>query len=262
MKNEIEIKYKLPRDWEKTEDISFVQLSDFITQLHDSAYTAAVKAVNRFATIRNYMIGFYIVEYEQHGSDRAKYGDKLLRRLAERVNKRGINETLLKVSRSFYLAYPQVKNYLQGKTPEKIGCPEKSATPSHQFEIPADKLISQLSFSHIREILTVADPLARFFYELECIKCCWSVKELRRQIATNLYCCAPKKVRKWSIMRLPAWTTSSSFLHTCFLCLIKRCWKTLLSKKQKDRVSSDTSVFVIANCSWRNCSNKFSCSST
>ena len=103
------------------------------------------------------------------------------------MNKRGINETLLKVSRSFYLAYPQVKNYLQGKTPEKIDCPEKSATPSHQFEIPADKLISQLSFSYIREMLTVDDPLARFFYELECIKCCWSVKELRRQIATNLY---------------------------------------------------------------------------
>ncbi|MBO6055361.1 MAG: hypothetical protein J6P84_00050, partial [Alphaproteobacteria bacterium] len=64
---EIEIKYKLPRDWEKTADISFVQLSDFITQLHDSAYTTSVKAVNRLATIRNYLIGFYIVEYEQHG---------------------------------------------------------------------------------------------------------------------------------------------------------------------------------------------------
>ncbi|MBR4531476.1 DUF1016 family protein [bacterium] len=163
MKNEIEIKYKLPRDWEKTADISFVQLSDFITQLHDSAYTAAVKAVNRFATIRNYMIGFYIVEYEQHGSDRAKYGDKLLRRLAERVNKRGINETLLKVSRAFYLAYPQVKEYLLGKTAELIGNFEKSAMPSHQFKIPAEKLISQLSFSHIREILTVDNPLARFF---------------------------------------------------------------------------------------------------
>ena len=167
MKNEIEIKYKLPRDWEKTADISFVQLSDFITQLHDSAYTAAVKAVNRFATIRNYMIGFYIVEYEQHGSDRAKYGDKLLRRLAERVNKRGINETLLKVARAFYLAYPQVKDYLLGKTTELIGNFEKSAMPSHQFKIPAEKLISQLSFSHIREILTVDNPLARFFYELK-----------------------------------------------------------------------------------------------
>ena len=158
MKNEIEIKYKLPSDWEKTADISFAQLSDFITQLHDSAYTAAVKAVNRFATIRNYIIGFYIVEYEQHGSDRAKYGDKLLRRLAERVNKRGINETLLKVSRAFYLAYPQVKEYLLGKTDELIDNSEKSATVSHQFKIPAETLISQLSFSHIREILTVDNP--------------------------------------------------------------------------------------------------------
>ena len=187
MKDEVEIKYKLPLDWGKTNDMSFDQLSDFVIQLHDSAYTASVKAVNRLATIRNYLIGFYIVEYEQHGSDRAKYGEKLLKRLAERVNKRGINETLLKVSRSFYLAYPQVKGYLQEKTPEKIASSEKSATASHQFEIPAEKLISQLSFSHIREILTVDDPLARFFYELECIKCCWSVKELRRQIATNLY---------------------------------------------------------------------------
>ena len=61
-----------------------------------------VKAINRFATVRNYVIGFYIVEYEQHGSDRAKYGDRLLKRLAEKVNKRGINETLLKNCRNFY----------------------------------------------------------------------------------------------------------------------------------------------------------------
>jgi predicted nuclease of restriction endonuclease-like (RecB) superfamily len=59
--------------------------------------------------------------------------------------------------------------------------------PSDKFITPADKLISHLSFSHLVEILTVDDPLARFFYETECIKCCWSVKELRRQISTNLY---------------------------------------------------------------------------
>ena len=87
------------------------------------------------------------------------------------------NETLLKVSRSFYLTYPQVKNYLVGK----------SATVSHQFETSPELLLSRLSFSHIREILTVDDKLALFFYETECIKCCWSVKELRRQISTNLF---------------------------------------------------------------------------
>ena len=147
----------------------------------------------------NYVIGFYIVEYEQHGNDRAKYGDKLLKRLAERVNKRGINETLLKVSRAFYLNYPHVKSYLEGKsaTPSHQSAlvssmassesSERGAMKSHQFITPAEQIISQLSFSHIREIMTVDDSFARFFYETECMRCCWSVKELRRQISTNLY---------------------------------------------------------------------------
>ena len=58
---------------------------------------------------------------------------------------------------------------------------------SEKFVTPPEKLMSNLSFSHIVEILTLDDPLARFFYETECIQCCWSVKELRRQISTNLY---------------------------------------------------------------------------
>ena len=171
-----------------------------VLQIHDATQTAAIKTVNRFATVRNYVIGYYIVEYEQHGSDRAKYGDQLLKRLAERVGRKGINETLLKVSRRFYLDYPQIHFYLLGQISPTASdlldensatmshlSVRKSATASHFFETPAEKLISQLSFSHIREILTVDDPMARYFYETECMKCCWSVKELRRQISTNLY---------------------------------------------------------------------------
>lgn len=185
----IVVRYELPKNWSEEKNFSFEHLTQLVEKVHNSAYSSSVKAINRFATIRNYIIGYYIVEYEQNGSDRAKYGDKLLKRLADRINKRGINETLLKVSRAFYNNYPQVRLYLEGKsaTLSHQLSDEKSATPSHQFATPADKLISQLSFSHIREILTVDDPLVRFFYETECIKCCWSVKELRRQIATNLY---------------------------------------------------------------------------
>lgn len=205
---EISVQYHLPDDWEKERVFSFDHLSDVVTQLHDSAYTATVKAINRFATVRNYVIGYYIVEYEQHGSDRARYGDRLLKRLAERVDKRGINETLLKNCRRFYLYYPQIQSYLLGKCATLSDNSKKSPTLSdelyeksltlsdkseisptlsEEFISPADKLISQLSFSHLVEIMTVDDSMARFFYETECMKCCWSVKELRRQISTNLY---------------------------------------------------------------------------
>ncbi len=151
---EITVQYHLPTNWEQEKEFSFEHLSDVVTLLNESAYSATVKAVNRFATVRNYVIGYYIVEYEQHGSDRAKYGDRLLKRLAEKVNKRGINETLLKVSRAFYLNYPQVKEYLLGKsatTSHQLEINptlsdellEKSATASHQFITAPEQLISQ-----------------------------------------------------------------------------------------------------------------------
>ena len=195
----ISVLYNLPDNWQEETSFSFDHLSELVLQLHDSAYSATVKAINRFATIRNYVIGFYIVEYEQHGNDRAKYGDRLLKRLAESVNKRGINETILKNCRRFYLAYPQIKVYLTAISPtaseKSLGksptASDKSSqispTVSDNFITPAAELVSKLSFSHIVEILTIDDPLARFFYETECIRCCWSVKELRRQISTNLY---------------------------------------------------------------------------
>ena len=168
---------EISKNLEKNEVLSFDELSVCVKDLHSVAYSSAVKAINRFATIRNFLIGFYFVEYEQNGKDRATYGEKLLKKLEEKVKTKGLNETLFKICRQFYLNYPQVKDFLL----------QKSATPSHQFETSAEKLISNLSFSHIREILTIDDKFERFFYETECIKCCWSVKELRRQISTNLF---------------------------------------------------------------------------
>lgn len=129
------------------------------------------------------------MEYEQKGSDRAKYGERLLKRLEERVNTKGLNLTLFKNSRRFYLLYPQIGN-LFGISPTASDFSEgntNSATLSHEFKISPQNLLEKLSFSHITEIMTQDDPLARFFYETECIKGTWSVRELRRQISTNLY---------------------------------------------------------------------------
>ena len=171
---------------------SFGDLTSIIQTTHDAALSSAVKAINRMQTMRNWLIGYYIVEYEQNGKDRAEYGAKLLKKLEERVNRKGISTTLLKNSRSFYLHYPQmVDNLVPAISPtvsdQLVKQKEKSPTVSDQFKTSGKKIISSLSFSHIVELLTLNDPLARYFYEQECIRCTWSVRELRRQISTNLY---------------------------------------------------------------------------
>ena len=127
---EVAVQYKLPENWNNETAYSFDHLLELVEQVHNSAYSSAVKAINRFATIRHYIIGYYIVEYEQNGSDRAKYGDKLLKRLAERVNKRGINETLLQNCRRFYSSYPQIREFLEGKSAATLHKSEKFPTTS------------------------------------------------------------------------------------------------------------------------------------
>ncbi len=184
------------------ESFSFEALTRCISTIHSSLQTSAVNAVNRFATIRNWLIGRYIVEYEQCGNDRAQYGARLLPNIVARVKIKGINITLLQNSRNFYLTYPHLAEVVKpiypmlsdklGNIPLPLNFPNLNSqkiypTLSDKFTTPAKTLISNLSFSHIVELLTVEDPLIRFFYEFECIRNVWSVKELRRQISTNLH---------------------------------------------------------------------------
>lgn len=191
-------------DWSSTFH-SFSDLASIIQSTHDVAQSSAIRAINRMQTMRNWLIGYYIVEFEQHGKDRAEYGTQLLKKLEEQVNRKGLNVTLFQTSRNFYNLYPQmgglfvpneIYSTLSNKSESRIPLMDKStdaqtnticATVSHKFQTPPEMIVSRLSFSHIREIMSVDDPLARYFYEQECIKCTWSVRELRRQISTNLY---------------------------------------------------------------------------
>ena len=178
---------KIVEGWEQNQSPSFDELANSVLQTHQTAQSGAIRAVNQMATLRNWLIGCYIVEYEQKGSDRAKYGDRLLKRLEECVNTKGLNVTLFQTSRLFYNYYPQIGNLIYATASHKLQTDQICATPSHKFVTPANEILAKLSFSHIREIMTQDDPMSRFFYETECIKGTWSVKELRRQISTNLY---------------------------------------------------------------------------
>lgn len=185
-----------------SKSFSFEALTRCISTIHSALQTSAVNAVNRFATIRNWLIGRYIVEYEQCGNDRAQYGARLLPNIVDRVKIKGVNVTLLQNARNFYLAYPQLTEVVKPiypmlsdkltNFPLPLNLPiletrQIYPTPSDKFTTPAKTLISNLSFSHIVELLTIEDPLIRFFYEFECMRNVWSVKELRRQISTNLH---------------------------------------------------------------------------
>ena len=175
-------------DWSNTLH-SFGDLTSIIQTTHDAALSSAVKAINRMQTMRNWLIGYYIVEYEQNGKDRAEYGAKLLKKLEERVNRKGMTTTLFKWARKFYRLYPQMSDNLPlniFRTVSDDFGKQKSATVMHQFVTPGKTIISHLSFTHLREIMTLNDPLARYFFSQECIKSPWSVRELRRQKSPNL----------------------------------------------------------------------------
>jgi predicted nuclease of restriction endonuclease-like (RecB) superfamily len=181
---------------------TFEMLTSSIRVINTKAGNAAKSAVNQLMTLRNWAIGYYIVEYEQDGKDRAEYGSHLLNSLEKRIDEKGMNVTLFKSCRQFYLIYPQIGSTVSNQF--ELEDFEKSSTASNQFITDPDMLIERLSFSHIREIMVLQDPFERFFYETECMKCNWSVRELRRQIKTNLYVRAgisknPEKLLQTSI---------------------------------------------------------------
>lgn len=183
----------------KADGTTFEILAERVKDVHNATSSIAKGAVNQLLTIRNWAIGCYIVEYEQEGCDRAKYGARLLQNLADKLSIKGLDRSMLNVCRLFYIRYPQicatVSHKLQGIDyfPENLVVIKKKIreaiceTVSRKFETPPELLVTRLSFSHIKEIMTIDDPMERFFYELECIKGTWSVRELRRQIDTKLY---------------------------------------------------------------------------
>jgi predicted nuclease of restriction endonuclease-like (RecB) superfamily len=181
---------------------NFEGLSSIISNLHDALQHAAVQSVNRMLTIRKWLIGRYIIEYEQCGEDRAKYGVGLLERLSAVISEKGTKGMSVTALRNFWLFY-NIYPQLRSAVAEVNGLLEDSGfqihqTPSDEFEIQKNQqltsispdprlLIRHFSFSHFVELLRISDPLKRVFYETEGINGNWSVAQLKRQIESLLY---------------------------------------------------------------------------
>ena len=91
------------------EEITLSLLAKQIGQLHAQTQRAAAQQVNYWLTVRNWLIGWHIAEYEQGGSDRAEYGERLLAELARQLHGvKGLAERRLYQCREFYRAYPLI----------------------------------------------------------------------------------------------------------------------------------------------------------
>ena len=178
---------------------TFSALADRLNQLHNTAQQAALRQVNYWLTARNWLVGYYVLEYEQAGQDRAAYGERLLAELARVLRTRGVSGlslTNLKLCRQFYQTYPTLL-LTDTATLQAAGIilPAIGQTLSDQLPPAADQgpgvagplLLQRLSFSHFIELLGLDTPLQRGFYELQTVSNNWSVRELKRAIHSALY---------------------------------------------------------------------------
>jgi predicted nuclease of restriction endonuclease-like (RecB) superfamily len=174
--------------------LSFEQMVSAIGQVHAELVAQASRAVNTSLTLRNWLIGCYITEYELRGADRARYGDKIIELLSERLMQAGVSRSEareLRRYRKFYLTYPSIRESLSPELINKL-LPFATAVNFRESLSPGSgvapgELLSRISFSHIAELLQCEDQTKRAFYEMESIQGCWSVRELKRQIHSFYY---------------------------------------------------------------------------
>jgi predicted nuclease of restriction endonuclease-like (RecB) superfamily len=127
----------------------------------ESARQRAFQAVNNELLKANWEIGKYIVEYEQHGNEKADYGSSLLTNLSKDLKLRfgkGFSKSNIYLMRQFYIKY----SIFQSVT-------------------------GNLTWTHYAELLGVSDDHARGFYEKQIVNDNWSVRELKRQINSSLF---------------------------------------------------------------------------
>lgn len=196
---------------ENLENIS-VQIENIHSYFNDYAN----KQVNYAYTLRNWLIGMYLFEIEQKGKDRAEYGEKLYRNLAQKLKDKkikGMSFTSLHTFKKFFLTYPSIVQTLseqfQNNENERFVIVQslieqfnssqniKIQSLIGQFSLEKKEksiaienpnlFISKISFSHILEFIKIEEPLQRSFYEIQTIKNCWTVRQLQREINSLLY---------------------------------------------------------------------------
>jgi hypothetical protein len=185
---------------------NFDRLVDELAALQSRARDAAARSVDEILTLRSWLIGVWIVAFEQDGADRARYGDDLLNALAAAFKRRGVaglGASNLKNFRQLALTWPRlgIRQTASGESAPALpamirqtvsagllpSLPARSETLPWQDDAWHERLRRELSFSHLLELSRVQEPLARAFYEVQVLAHRWSVRELKRQRDSMLF---------------------------------------------------------------------------
>lgn len=143
----------------------------------------ASNQINYTQLMTYYGLGYWIVEEQQSGEQRAGYGKKVIQTLSDALNAefgKGFSVDTLENARKFYLNY-------QGRISETLFrkfIKEKSDT---LFRISGENVPFTLSWSHYLQLMRIRNQDERRFYEIEATKSAWSLRTLQRQYNSSLY---------------------------------------------------------------------------
>ena len=186
----------------------FENLATTFQVTQDALHRHSARAVDSALVVRNWLFGWYLVEFENASASRADlYGKELINKLAKRLKEKGlqgISPTNLRKFREFFQAYPEIQRATSVTSLAGLGSPsflqDSASTEKIQQTLSVESFQSMrqaaftqiasslpLGWSHYVELLTLEDPSERSFYEIEAASNQWSVRELQRQIASSLY---------------------------------------------------------------------------
>lgn len=172
-------------------DMEFTSLFQKSKKLIDNARSNMGQMANTITVITSFLLGHYIVEQEQQGQERAKYGSKVIDSLSAYLTKeygRGFSRSNVAGMRQFYLTYKDRENEIIqsqiGQLGQEIGIIQSGIG---QLNIVFSKLPFRLSWTHYQVLMRIEDKDERDFYEKEAIRSGWNVSTLKRQYHSSLY---------------------------------------------------------------------------
>ncbi len=174
------------------------KLIGLFEQTHSALQQRAARSVDTALVVRNWLFGWYIVEFENGGAERAElYGKELIKKLSEKLTEnlgKGFSKRSLEQFRQFYLTYKEITQALPAQSPNTL---QKitQALPAELDKLPetmpnvVEQLASRfvLGWTHYVTLLTVRNDYERRFYEIEAAQNNWGYRDLERQINSSLY---------------------------------------------------------------------------